>query len=93
MSCDSNCGPLVIELLTGVPGLQGAKGDQGPQGPPGSLTSVSGDLSLSAGGSGSVATVTGIQSKPIAATTPSTDQFLAYNGTQWVPSTFSAGYY
>ena len=93
MSCDSNCGPLVIELLTGTTGLQGAKGDQGPQGPPGSLTSVTGDLSLTAGETGSVATVTGIQSKPVAATTPSTDQFLAYNGTQWVPSTFSAGYY
>lgn len=93
MSCDSNCGPLVIELLTGTTGLQGAKGDQGPQGPPGSLTSVTGDLSLSVGETGSVATVTGIQSKPVASTTPSTDQFLAYNGTQWVPSTFSAGYY
>ena len=73
--------------------MQGNTGPQGPQGPPGSLTSVSGDLSLVAGEAGSVATVTGIQSKPVAATTPSTDQFLAYNGTQWVPSTFSAGYY
>jgi hypothetical protein len=93
MSCDSNCGPLVIELLTGATGLKGEKGNQGPQGPPGSLTSVSGDLSLVAGEAGSVATVTGIQAKPVSSTAPSTDQFLAYNGTQWVPSTFSAGYY
>ena len=93
MSCDSNCGPLVIELLTGTTGIKGDTGNTGPQGPPGSLTSVTGDLSLAVGQTGSVATVTGIQSKPVAATTPSTDQFLSYNGTQWVPSTFSAGYY
>ena len=93
MSCDSNCGPLVIELLTGVPGLKGEQGIQGPQGPPGDLTSLSGDVTLATGESGSVATVVGIQSKPVAATSPATDQFLTYNGTQWVPSTFSAGYY
>jgi hypothetical protein len=93
MSCANECGVVAIELFTGIQGIQGNTGPQGPQGPPGSLTSVSGDLSLVAGGTGSVATVTGIQSEPVAATPPSPNQFLAYNGTQWVPSTFSAGYY
>jgi hypothetical protein len=93
MSCESSCGPLIIELLTGLPGLKGDQGEQGPQGPPGSFTSVTGDLSLAVGESGSVATVTGIQSKPVASTTPTSDQILIYNGTQWVPSTLSAGYY
>ena len=57
MSCESSCGPLVVTLLTGVPGVPGAEGPQGPQGPPGSLTSVTGDLSLTAGESGVVLTI------------------------------------
>jgi hypothetical protein len=82
-----------IELFQGIPGIRGLQGPQGPQGPPGSLTSVAGDLSLSEGQSGSVATVTGIQSKPVSSTTPTSDQILIYNGTHWVPSNLSAGYY
>jgi hypothetical protein len=50
-------------------------------------------LLLTTGQSGSVATVTGIQSKPVASTSPTSDQVLIYNGTQWVPSNLSAGYY
>jgi hypothetical protein len=50
-------------------------------------------LLLTTGQSGSVATVTGIQSKPVASTSPISDQVLIYNGTQWVPSNLSAGYY
>jgi len=93
MSCANECGVAAIELFQGIPGLQGPAGPQGPQGPPGSLTSVTGDLLLTTGQSGSVATVTGIQSKPVASTSPISDQVLIYNGTQWVPSNLSAGYY
>jgi len=93
MSCESSCGPLVVTLLTGVPGLQGPVGPQGPQGPPGAFTSVSGDLTLTTGESGSIATVTGIQSKPVAATTPTIGQVFQFNGTSWVPTTYTAGTY
>jgi hypothetical protein len=93
MSCSNECGIAAIELFTGIQGIRGQDGPQGPQGPPGSLTSVSGDISLAAGESGSVATVTGIQSHPVSASAPAADQILTYNGTQWVPSTLSAGYY
>jgi len=93
MSCNSNCGPLVVTLLTGVPGLQGPQGPEGPQGPPGSLTSVTGDLSLTTGGGGTVATVTGIRGKTVSATAPTANQIYQYNGTQWVPVDFTAGTY
>lgn len=91
--CDSGCGPLVIELLNGPPGVAGAQGPQGPQGPPGNLTSITGDLLLTVGESGSVATVTGIQGTPVSETSPATNQILAYNGTQYQPTSFSAGSY
>ena len=61
MSCNSTCGPLVVTLLTGAPGTVGPAGPQGPQGPPGNLTSITGDLSLAAGETETVATVVGIQ--------------------------------
>jgi hypothetical protein len=93
MSCDSSCGPLVVTLLTGVPGLQGPAGPQGPQGPPGAFTSVSGDITLTTGESGSIATVVGIQSKPVASTTPTAGQVFQFNGTSWVPATYTAGTY
>lgn len=93
MSCESSCGPLVVTLLTGVPGVPGAEGPQGPQGPPGSLTSVTGDLSLTAGESGAIATVVGIQGNPVSETSPTANQILAYTGTQYQPTTFSAGSY
>ena len=93
MSCDSNCGPLVVTLLTGVPGLIGPAGPQGPQGPPGSLTSVTGDLSLAAGETETVATVTGIRNQPVAATVPTANQIYQFNGTQWVPITATGGTY
>ena len=93
MSCDSNCGPLVVTLLTGAPGLIGATGPRGPQGPPGSATSISGDIVLSLGEEGTIATVVGIQSQPVADTVPSNDQVFQFNGTSWVPVDYSAGTY
>ncbi len=93
MSCNSTCGPLVVTLLTGVPGLQGPQGPEGPQGPPGSLTSVTGDLSLTTSGGGTVATVTGIRGKTVSATAPTANQIYQYNGTSWVPVDFTAGTY
>lgn len=93
MSCESSCGPLVVTLLTGAPGVPGAIGPQGPQGPPGSLTSISGDLSLAPGETDTVATVTGIHGTPVSETAPAANQILAFTGTQYQPTTFSAGSY
>lgn len=99
MSCDPSCGPLVVTLLTGVPGLNGTdgatgpEGPQGPQGPPGSLTSVSGDVTLAAGESGSIATVEGIRRQPVADLAPTAGQVFQFNGTSWVPATYTAGTY
>jgi hypothetical protein len=93
MSCNSDCGLIAVELLTGPQGIQGPKGDQGPQGPPGSLTSVHGDLTLTADQQGSVAVVTGIQTIPVSEVPPSGTQFLMYNGIRWTPTTFDAGTY
>ena len=90
MSCDNSCGPLVVTLLTGVPGIPGP---QGPQGPPGSLTSIIGDLSLTAGETETVATVTGIQGQPVSGTDPTANQVFQFNGTAWVPVTYTAGTY
>ena len=93
MSCDNLCGPMVVEILLGAPGATGPEGPQGPQGPPGSLTSVTGDLLLTTGGGGTVATVTGIRGKTVSATAPTADQVYQFNGTSWVPVNFSAGTY
>ncbi|CAB4134545.1 hypothetical protein UFOVP781_45 [uncultured Caudovirales phage] len=93
MSCESSCGPLVVTLLTGVPGLQGPAGPAGPQGPPGALTSITGDLLLAAGQTETVATVIGIRSQPVSATVPILGQVFQFNGTAWVPSTYTAGTY
>jgi hypothetical protein len=93
MSCDSNCGPLVVTLMTGAPGLTGPTGPQGPQGPPGNLTSITGDLSLAAGQTQTVATVVGIQSKPVANTSPISNQLFQFNGTAWEPVNYTAGTY
>ena len=79
-----------MTLLTGVPGMPGP---QGPQGPPGSLTSIIGDLSLAAGETETVATVTGIQGQPVSGTDPTTNQVFQFNGTSWVPATYTAGTY
>ena len=66
MSCESNCGPLTVTLLTGAPGVQGAQGvqgpegpagPQGPQGPAGSVGTVTGDLSISTDGVATLSTV------------------------------------
>jgi len=83
----------VVTLLTGVPGLQGPVGPQGPQGPPGSLTSITGDLSLAAGETETVATVIGIRGQPVSAADPTANQVFQFNGTSWVPSTYTAGTY
>jgi len=97
MSCDPiiieplNCGdPLVIELMTGAPGAPGPQGPQGPQGPPGTITGLTGDLTVTEQG---IATVVGIQSVPVAATAPAANQLFAFDGTQYKPTTFSAGTY
>jgi hypothetical protein len=57
------------------------------------LTSITGDLSLAAGETETVATVTGIQGQPVSGTDPTANQVFQFNGTQWVPATFTAGTY
>jgi hypothetical protein len=66
MSCQSDCGPLTVTLLTGAPGLPGPAGSQGPagpqgpegpQGPPGSVGTVTGDISIDTEGVATLATV------------------------------------
>lgn len=93
MSCNSTCGPLVVTLLTGAPGTVGPQGPQGPQGPPGNLTSITGDLSLAAGETETVATVVGIRDKPVSSTLPTANQIYQFNGTTWVAVDFTAGTY
>ena len=93
MSCANECGIVAVELLTGIPGIQGPVGPQGPQGAPGDLTSLSGDVVLSVGPMGSVATVTGIQTTPVSEVPPAGAQFLVYDGFRWIPTTFDAGTY
>lgn len=96
MSCNSNCGPLVVTLLTGAPGTPGPTGPTGPtgpQGPPGTFGTVTGDLSVTTSGSSSVATVTGIRGKTVSATAPTTGQVFQYSGTEWAPVDYTAGTY
>ena len=93
MSCESSCGPLVVTLLTGSPGAQGPAGPQGPQGPPGSATSITGDISLVVGQSGTVATVVGLRGKTVVDQAPSLNQLYQYNGTSWEPVSYTAGTY
>lgn len=99
MSCNTNCGPLVVTLLTGAPGTPGPQGvagptgPQGPQGPPGTFGTVTGDLSVATVGDNSVATVTGIRGKNVAATAPTANQVFQFSGTEWQPVNFSAGTY
>jgi len=66
MSCENNCGPLVVTLLTGAPGIQGEQGvqgpegpvgPQGPQGPAGGVGSITGDISISTDSVASLVTV------------------------------------
>jgi hypothetical protein len=93
MSCNTNCGPLVVTLLTGAPGVVGPAGPQGPQGPPGDFTSITGDLSLAEGETETVATVVGIQGQPVSGTDPTANQIFQFNGTAWTPVNFTAGTY
>ena len=50
------------------------------------LPSAGGDLN----GTLTSATVTGLQSRPVATTVPASGQVLSWNGTQWAPQSFSA---
>ena len=93
MSCQTECGIVAVELLTGIPGPTGPQGIQGPQGAPGDLTSLHGDVVLTTDQLGVVATVTGIQTIPVSEVAPSGAQFLIYNGVKWTPTTFDAGTY
>ena len=81
MSCDSSCGPLVVTLLTGVPGM------------PGTLGAVVGDVRIVTESGINTATVVGIRGKQVAPTTPGADQIYQFNGTEWVPVNYTAGTY
>ena len=81
MSCESSCGPLVVTLLTGVPGM------------PASLGSVVGDVRIVSASGVDTATVVGIRGKQVAATTPGADQIYQFSGTEWVPVNYTAGTY
>jgi hypothetical protein len=50
-------------------------------------------LSLAPGETDTVATVTGIHGTPVSETAPAANQILAFTGTQYQPTTFSAGSY
>jgi len=102
MSCASDCGIIAVELLTGMPGLTGPAGPQGPQGEPGpqgpqgatgSLGDTTGDITQTPEIGVVRITVTGIQSKAVSATTPTASQALIYTGSQWEPTTLTAGTY
>ena len=97
MSCEPiiieplNCAqPVVIELCTGIPGAAGPQGPQGPAGPAGSVTDLTGDISVALD---NTATVIGIQSVPVDDTAPTANQILAFDGTSYKPTTFTAGTY
>jgi hypothetical protein len=51
-------------------------------------TTVGGDLS----GTTTNATVIGIQTIPVSSTSPTTNQVLEYNGSEWAPTTLSPGF-
>ncbi len=53
----------------------------------GQLPAAGGDLT----GTLTTATVSGLQSRPVASTAPTTGQALAWNGTQWQPQTIAGG--
>ena len=81
MSCDNSCGPLVVTLLTGVPGM------------PGTLGAVAGDVRIVTSNGINTATVVGIRGKQVAEATPGADQIYQFNGTEWVPVNYTAGTY
>ena len=81
MSCESSCGPLVVTLLTGVPGL------------PGTLGAVVGDVRIVTESGINTATVVGIRGKQVAEATPAADQIYQFSGTEWVPVNYTAGTY
>ena len=81
MSCESSCGPLVVTLLTGVPGM------------PGTLGTVVGDVRIVSASGVDTATVVGIRGRQVAEATPGTNQLYQFNGTEWVPVTYTAGTY
>lgn len=81
MSCDNSCGPLVVTLLTGVPGMAA------------NLGAVTGDVRIVTAGDINTATVVGIRGKQVAQTTPGADQIYQFNGTEWVPVNYTAGTY
>jgi hypothetical protein len=81
MSCESSCGPLVVTLLTGVPGM------------PGSLGTVVGDVRIVSASGVDTATVVGIRGRQVADATPAAEQIYQFNGTEWVPTTYTAGTY
>ena len=81
MSCDNSCGPLVVTLLTGVPGM------------PGTLDAVVGDVEIVPESGVNTATVIGIQGQPVSATDPTANQVFQFIGAEWVPATYTAGTY
>jgi hypothetical protein len=71
----------VVTLLTGVPGM------------PGTLGAVVGDVRIVAESGINTATVVGIRGRQVAEATPAADQIYQFNGTEWVPTTYTAGTY
>jgi hypothetical protein len=57
------------------------------------LGEVIGDVSITTDGGANVAVVQGIRGRVVADITPVDGQIYQFNGTEWVPTNFTAGTY